>query len=463
MVCGLISPPGVAELPAEPPIAGVQGRGLGLTSYTGIWQSAMLQEERFRKIVEAYRSDQESVYNTWFINSAERLKAFRSIRRGIEQVVDEMRSGRFGNDFRGSSLEFVLNCITEQKQVFEGAAHAFYWKPKLRIPDIYENTTNQQAFGQFLAHCLSAAREDQLLREIHRLDTLKIKGLGPATANVLYFLHPTLIPPSNTAMLKGFNILFEANCRLGSWESYLEMRDAVLRTNEQFREVLSKDLGAISGLLFEIGAGKLVLEENAGMVLEVEKKKLEQMRRRRHQEVQDDLAQDQAHTQIQYLLCRIGSALGYEVCVASNDRGKSFNGNSLAQLCQPRMPALGLDNAVAGTIELIDVLWLEKDGHRIVSAFEVEKSTSIYSGILRLNDLALALPDHETRLCLVVPDGREKEVIAQLKRPSFVAANRMQPCYLLFTDLAQHCDAICRFGSDHRVLEKIVKTVQRPA
>lgn len=423
----------------------------------------MLQDERFRKIVEAYRGDQASVYNTWFTNSAERLKAFRSIRRGVGQVVSEMRSGRFGNDFRGSSLEFVLNCITEQKQVFEGAGHACYWKPKLRIADIYENETNQRAFGQFLANCLSASREDQLLREIHHLDKLKIKGLGPAAANILYFLHPTLIPPSNTATLNGFNRLFGAKCKLGSWESYLDMPDAVLRTNEQFRAVLSRDLGAISGLLFEIGAGKLVLEENAGMVLEVERKKIEALRHRRHQQVQDDMAQDHAHTQMQYLLCRIGGALGYEVCVASNDRSKSFNGNSLAQLCRPDMPALGVDQGVAGTIELIDVLWLERETHRIVSAFEVEKSTSIYSGILRLSDLALALPDHETKLCLAVPDVREKEVIAQLRRPSFVASNRTQPSYLLFSDLAQHCDAICRFGTDHRVLEKIVKTVQGPA
>ncbi len=419
----------------------------------------MLQEERFRKIVETYRGDQESVYNTWFTNSAERLKAFRSIRRGVEQVVDEIRAGRFGNDFRGSSLEFVLNCITEQKQVFEGAAHAFYWKPKLRIPDIYECETNQRAFGQFLANCLSASREHQILREIHHLDKLKIKGLGPAAANILYFLHPTLIPPSNTAMLNGFNLLFDAKCKLGSWASYLDMRDAVLRTNEQFRAVLSNDLGAISGLLFEIGAGKLVLEENAGLVLEVERKKIESLRHRRHQQVQDDLAQDQAHTQMQYLLCRIGSALGYEVCVASNDRSRSFNGNYLSQMCLPCVPALSLDQNIAGTIRLIDVLWLEKETHRIVDAFEVEKSTSIYSGILRLSDLALALPDHETKLCLVVPDVREREVIAQLKRPSFVAANRTQPSYLLFSDLAQHCDAICRFGTDHRVMDKIVKTV----
>src|SRR5262245_57062434 len=123
----------------------------------------MLQQERFLKIVEMYREDQETVYHTWFLNSAERLKAFRSIRRGVEQVVDEIRSAKFGNDFKGSSLEFVMNCITEQKQV------SFYWKPKLRIPDIYENVTNQQAFGQFLENCLSGSRDDQLLREIVRL------------------------------------------------------------------------------------------------------------------------------------------------------------------------------------------------------------------------------------------------------------------------------------------------------
>ena len=202
-------------------------------------------------------------------------------------------------------------------------------------------------------------------------------------------------------MLNGFNLLFDAKCKLGSWGSYLDMRDAVLRTNEQFRTVLSNDLGAISGLLFEIGAGKLVLEENADLVLKVERKKLESLRQRRHQEVQDDLAEDQAHTQMQYLLCRIGGALGCEVCVASNDRRRSFNGNRLAQLCLPCMPALGLAHSVAGTVGLIDVLWLEKQTHRIVSAFEVEKSTSIYSGILRLSDLALALPDHDTKLCLV--------------------------------------------------------------
>jgi type II restriction enzyme len=106
--------------------------------------------EELGALVARYRQDPESVYNTWFIRSPERLKAFRSIRRGVTEVVRAIREGAFGDDFKGSPLETVLASITEQKQVFDGAAHPFYWKPKLRIPDIYESEPNQRAFGQFL-------------------------------------------------------------------------------------------------------------------------------------------------------------------------------------------------------------------------------------------------------------------------------------------------------------------------
>ncbi|MEB0262811.1 MULTISPECIES: hypothetical protein [unclassified Mucilaginibacter] len=81
--------------------------------------------EHLQSIISQYKNDRESVYNTWFINNEERLKAFRSIRRGVLQVIDDIKSKLFGNDFKGTSLKFVLSCITEQKQVFEGASHPF--------------------------------------------------------------------------------------------------------------------------------------------------------------------------------------------------------------------------------------------------------------------------------------------------------------------------------------------------
>src|SRR3989337_4124069 len=168
----------------------------------------MIDPTEIQSIIQTYKADPESVYNTWFINNEARLKAFGAIRRGVEQVVKDIKEDIFPTDFKGSSLEVVLTAITEQKQVFEGAAHPFYWKPKLRIPDIYEDQENKKFFGQFLDACLNTSSEETLLKEIINLDEREIKGLGPATANILYFLHPTLIPPFNTAILRGFNLLF---------------------------------------------------------------------------------------------------------------------------------------------------------------------------------------------------------------------------------------------------------------
>lgn len=195
------------------------------------------------------------------------MKSFRAIRRGAKGTVSAIGANAFGNHFEESPLEVVLAAITEQKHVPEGAAHPFYWKPKLRIPDTYENEENGRAFGRFLNACLNATREEQVLEKMSRLGHAAIKGFGPAVANIVYFLHPTLVPPCNTAIMKGFNVLFGADHKLGSWESYLAMREAIVRANDN-QPALSKDLGAFAGLLFEIGSNRMVLSGNADGVLE---------------------------------------------------------------------------------------------------------------------------------------------------------------------------------------------------
>jgi type II restriction enzyme len=401
------------------------------------------------------------VYNTWFINNETRLKAFGAIRRGVEQVIKDIKDNTFPTDFKGSSLEVVLTAITEQKQVFEGAAHPFYWKPKLRIPDIYENNANKSLFGQFLESCLKANKEEQIIKEIAKLSHQNIKGLGPAVANILYFIHPTVIPPFNTAMVNGFNLLFNETKKLGSWNDYLEMRDTILQVNDQFKNVLSKDLGAVSGLLFDIGVGKVIVDENVPMILEKEDKKRKGLLQKRHQEVQAEVEEEDTHTKIQYLLMKIGKSLGYDVVVASNDRLKSYNDEKFSFISLPKLPEIEAGDEVKKTIGLIDVIWFEKGTNKLVSAFEVEKSTSIYSGILRLTDLALTLPNSEKiSLYLAAPEQREKEIMAQLKRPSFVAKEGTKISYILFSELCTHCDSICKFGDDYTIMEKIAKCIR---
>lgn len=411
-------------------------------------------ELQLKDAIAKYKQDPASVYNTWFIGNVERLKAFRSIRRGVLQVVDEIKNGKFGNDFKGSSLEVVLTAITEQKEVFEGAAHPFYWKPKMRIPDIYENKENKKAFGQFLENCFYATKEDQILKEIVKLDSLKIKGLGPAVASILYFLHPTIIPPFNTAIVNGFNYLFTDKKKLGSWQEYLKMRDVIVSKNNEFKNELSNDLGAFGGLLFEIGMRNILVD---GIELsEEEKAKLLKQYDRRHKGVLSERHEDDLHTEMQYHLLKIGKALGYDPIVASNDRSKSYGEASFSFICREDFPELPVDKETSNTIKLIDVLWFEKNSNRTVCAFEVEKSTSIYSGILRLSDLAFSLKDHQSSLFIIVPNAREKDVVLQLSRPSIRKSN-VQIKYILFSDLREHCDALCKFGDSHRILEKIAK------
>lgn len=411
---------------------------------------------KLQEIIEKYKEDRESVYNTWFINSEDRLKAFRFIRRGVLNVVEQIKTQTFGNDFKGSSLEFVLNCITEQKQVFIGAAHAFYWKPKLRIPDIYENERNKMVFCQFLERCCNAKNEEQLLKEIILLDEYKIKGLGPAVANILYFLHPEIIPPFNTAIVNGFNNLFNERIKLGSWGEYLRMREIILEKNNQFKHSLSKDLGAISGLLFEVGSKKIMIREELGLSDE-ELLKIKKILDKRHKEVIIEKDNENLHTEMQYHLLLIGKYLGYDVISASNDRSRCHNGSSFSLISLGEFPDIAVSGEVKKTIGLIDVVWFEKGTNKIAGAFEVEKSTSIYSGILRLTDLYFSFPDKQVSLFIIIPDNREKDLLAQLCRPAIIG-NKVPVKYILFSDLRKHCDAICTFGESKEILNKIAKS-----
>jgi type II restriction enzyme len=414
--------------------------------------------EKLEQLITNYKANSESVYNTWFINNEDRLKAFRSIRRGVQQVIKDIKENKFPNDFKGSSLEFVLSCIAEQKQVFVGVAHPFYWKPKLRIPDIYENEQNKKAFGQFLENCFDYnTKEDTIIKEIIKLDNLKIKGLGPAVASILYFLHPTIIPPFNTAIINGFNALFNDNKKLGSWSEYLKLREIVRETNDKYKSLLSNDLGAIAGLLFEIGSKNIIVGDYK-FITEEDAEKFEKQVQKRRKEVEIEQLEENLHTEMQFRLLTVGKALGYDVISASNDRSKSHNGKNFSFLCLPNFPKMEINKETYNTIGLIDIVWFEKGTNKPICAFEVEKSTSIYSGILRLTDLAYSFIEREQHLYIVLPNNREKEVVMQLSRPS-IRSSQTKIQYILFSDLKEHCDALCKFGDSHNILKKIAKTV----
>ncbi|WP_114227233.1 MULTISPECIES: type II restriction endonuclease [Sphingomonas] len=414
-----------------------------------------------RRLIANWRDDPGATYRSWFLWD-ERLKNFRSIRRGISQVVGEIERGAFGVAYRGSSLETVVHSVAEQRQIFKGADHAFLWKPKLRIPDIYESPDNQRAFGRLLDACSCCDTAEEIISHIHTIDRLKIKGLGPAVANLLYFLHPTLVPPFNTAIVNGYNALTGAKVKLGSWEHFLAMRTGILDLNDRYRDLLSNDLGAIGGLMFDIGSGRYPappLEPDC-RALNDWASRLETAReeaRTLSKAAKQDGENERTHTELQGWLRDLGLALGYDVWIASNDRSRLLNDLALGHGCLERLPDSIATSSGADSIRLIDVLWLEKGGEHVTAAFEVEHSTSIYSGIVRMLDLALSGGEIHAAagMFLVAPDARESDVRAQLRRPAFSRIADLNIAYLPYSELEKNREAIARFGSGLKAIKAI--------
>ncbi len=422
----------------------------------------MIESDPFCTLIARWRDDPGGTYRTWFLWE-ERLKNFRSIHRGLSRVVQEISGRTFGNVYKGSSLETVVGSIAEQRQIFKGADHAFLWKPKLRIPDIYESPENQLAFGRFLDVCSCCTKEDEILRAIHELDALRIKGLGPAAANLLYFLHPTLVPPFNTAIVNGYNAITGAKVKLGRWQEYLAMREGILRFNAAHRAQLSNDLGAIAGLLFDVGSGRYPAPPRDGD--DTQRKAWEadlaavrdDAKRRKALEAGSE--GDRTHTEIQAWLRDLGLALGFAVHVAANDRGRAWQQGWLGDGCMDALPASVGEAPGADAVRLIDVLWIDSAGH-VAAAFEVEHSTSIYSGIVRMLDLALGATGQATHnLFLVAPDDREDEVRAQVKRPAFRDIAAMNVRFLPYSELERNREAMARFGEGLKAILAVARTI----
>lgn len=125
------------------------------------------------------------------------------------------------------------------------------------------------------------------------------------------------------------------------------------------------------------------------------------------------------HVEIQSRLKHMGLASNNDVWIARNDRSRQFEGSSLGEGALDSLPNMGLDPATSNTVSLIDTIWLR--GMRVVSAFEIENSTSIYSGLLRLADLKAQAPNLTFPLYIVAPDEKRDAVMKQLARPAFGA------------------------------------------
>ena len=114
--------------------------------------------------------------------------------------------------------------------------------------------------------------------------------------------------------------------------------------------------------------------------------------------------------------------MGFKVWLPASDRQivKELMG-TFATAVLDELP-LNYEAATIETIERIDVLWLRR--RSMVRAFEVEHTTSIYSGLLRMADLLALQPNMDIRLHIVAPSERRAKVFTELRRPVFALLER---------------------------------------
>jgi hypothetical protein len=125
----------------------------------------------------------------------------------------------------------------------------------------------------------------------------------------------------------------------------------------------------------------------------------------------------------QALLVGIGAKMGFDIWLPRSDRSRVERelSSEAREKILDQLP-VNYDRVTFKTIENIDVLWLKKK--RLVRAFEVEHTTAVYSGLLRMADLLALQPNIDIKLHIVAPGHRRDKVLDEIQRPVFALLDK---------------------------------------
>lgn len=135
------------------------------------------------------------------------------------------------------------------------------------------------------------------------------------------------------------------------------------------------------------------------------------------------------HSQVQTILGSIGDSKGYDIWVPNSDRNKLDWNLTQEFLCTRNLP--NRYDAINSIISEIDVIWLKRGSSDLVALFEVEHSTTIYSGLLRFNDLHVTQPSLKPKYSIVSDEIRRPLFLRQINRPTFKLSGLLELCSFL--------------------------------
>ncbi len=309
-----------------------------------------------------------------------------------EGVLAGIGSGGPGfNNYRPDELEFLISLVRDLKQKSEAERKQIL--------------TDYDSF-------------------IEWIDSVPRKGSRQFRHMLRYFAFPDRVEriSSNNdrrRILKGFGIA--APREISGWnDRQLDDKLLALRTRLQAVQP-SAVLDFYEQPLREQWSGDRKIKTTEGEV-SVTVPRDEDEGEDKHLDAEPRLPEPRQSFQIQAKLARIGAMMGFKIWLPRSDRGRVGELVTKQQAAFLEDLPLNYDNTTLDTIEQIDVLWLK--GRSIARAFEVEHTTAVYSGLLRMADLLALQPNMDIRLHIVAPDERREKVFREMMRPVFSLLDR---------------------------------------
>jgi len=228
-----------------------------------------------------------------------------------------------------------------------------------------------------------------------------LRGQESSSWDLIYFIaNPREIELQFTKFLK--LIGYQANYQLRGFTSIAA--DRLEKFYEKYDDLYS--------ILMRIKQGKPVEEKSTPNVIADPPSNPYSTGGDAHQEAKEEVVSD--HLRMQWVLLNMGLRAGEKVWAPRNDQSRITSRFQFTGFEEKF--AAGL-NAQVKYVENIDVVW--KEEYRIDAAFEIENTTSVYSGLLRFADLTMVAPNTLYPMFIVAPSERRNRVREQLNRPIF--------------------------------------------
>src|SRR6266496_17416 len=244
---------------------------------------------------------------------------------------------------------------------------------------------------------IAAKTESQeLSRELWK----PLKGEGSTPWQLIYFI----------ANPRELDVPFSEFCRLFEFAEAFRLRGFTTIAPARL-EQFYQQYDDLYSVLIRIQEGKPVAQKQTDVVVptpppspstEIRPEELDEL-------VRTTVISD--HVRMQWKLALLGLKAGERVWVPVGDQ-KRLRQEYQFESFDPEFSA-GID-LPHSYVENIDVVW--KQEFRIGAAYEIENSTSIYSGLLRFADLNIVAPNTLYPMFVVAPRERKNRLREQLRR-----------------------------------------------